>query len=266
MLAVTLFSLTLQSWSLQSGVTMTAGSVTLQARPRSAPVTMCAATAAEAFKAELLEQLSPIDRGFKATIAQRRSVNELLKKLAGCDSPRGMPIDGDWELAYTDAPDILTLNGGPLATLSRIGQQIDEGEKTIANVLEYRPASWLASLASDITKDSLQQRILLTYEVDGSRCDRAHPAARPSRDLARPLPPAARYNLKILGAGFNAQRLAGIDVSAAPPLRLQGPLAAPFGQFELLYNDGTLRVIRTQQGYFSVNRRLDPEDGWGPGA
>lgn len=220
-----------------------APSLALQARPRCAPAAMSTTTAAETYKAELMEQLSPIDRGFKATAAQRRSVNELLKKLARCESPPGMSIDGDWELAYTDAPDILTLNGGPLATLKRIGQQIDERQKTIANVLEYTPAGWLTSLSSDVANDSLQQRVLLTYEVDGSR-----------------------YNLKIVGAGFNAQKVVGIDVSAAPPLRLQGPLAAPFGQFELLYNDGTLRVIRTQQGYFSVNRRLDPADGWGPGA
>ena len=153
--------------------TLLAPALSLQARPRYAPVAMCAATtAAETFKAELMEQLSPIDRGFKASGPQRRSVNELLKKLARCESPPGMSIDGDWELAYTDAPDILTLNGGPLATLKRIGQQIDEGEKTIANVLEYTPASWLTSLASDTASDSLQQRVLLTYEVDGSRCGR----------------------------------------------------------------------------------------------
>ena len=58
--------------------------------------------------------------------------------------------------------------------------------------------------------------------------------------------------------------MAGVDLASAPPLKLQGPLAVPFGQFEVLYNDGSLRVVRTQQGYYSVNRRLGPdEEGWG---
>ena len=44
-----------------------------------------------------------------------------------------------------------------------------------------------------------------------------------------------------------------------PPLRLQGPkaLALPFGSFDIIYVDDTLRVVRTNQGYWGVNVRDD---------
>ena len=209
-------------------------------RSGSAP-RMCAA---EDVKGRLREKLAPLDRGFSSTAEQRRQVNAILQELKQAGgSPEFAPIDGDWLLEYTDAPDILGLSGGPFATLRRIGQQIDASEKTIANVLEYTPSGWISSINSLVADDKIQQRVLLDYEVEGTK-----------------------YNLKIKGTGFNFNRVAGVDLAAAPPLKLQGLLALPFGQFEVLYNDGSLRVIRTQQGYYSVNRRLAEADGWGPGA
>jgi hypothetical protein len=54
----------------------------------------------------------------------------------------------------------------------------------------------------------------------------------------------------------------GVSLASAPPLRLQGPLELPFGSFEVLYNDGDLRIVKTQQGYWGVNRRLGPDESW----
>ena len=205
----------------------------------------------------------------------------------GPSAERG--LGGDWVLAYSDAPDILGLRGGPLAKLRRIGQQvfflshpilpirhspfflshpilpichspfflcitvvflfwlrigqqIDADARTIDNVIEYVPADWLRGpfvfngVAAD---DSLQQRVLLSYETKGSRVD-----------------------IKIRGTSIKPATVLGVNLLAAPPLTLEGALSLPFGSFELLYNDGDLRVVKTAQGYWGVNRRLPPGQGW----
>merc|ERR1712232_913375 len=43
------------------------------------------------------------------------------------------------------------------------------------------------------------------------------------------------------------------------PLELRGPLTAPFGQFEILYLDEEMRIIRTNQNYLAVNLRSGEE-------
>ncbi|CAE6940033.1 unnamed protein product [Symbiodinium natans] len=45
------------------------------------------------------------------------------------------------------------------------------------------------------------------------------------------------------------QRLRALKVN------LRGPLSLPFGKFEILYLDEEIRIIRTGQGWYSVNRR-----------
>mmetsp|Transcript_15525 Transcript_15525/g.22135 ORF Transcript_15525/g.22135 Transcript_15525/m.22135 type:complete len:85 (+) Transcript_15525:98-352(+) len=44
------------------------------------------------------------------------------------------------------------------------------------------------------------------------------------------------------------------------PLELRGPLKLPFGQFEILFLDRDMRIIKTGQGYLAVNIR--EEDDW----
>jgi len=194
-------------------------------------------------KKRLLEALKDVDRGFSGSSEQRKKVELLLQQmihLSPAVSASG--LGGDWELVYTNAPDILGLTGGPLAKLSRIGQQIDAIGGTIDNVIEYVPATWVSSAfanAADVTADRLQQRVLLTYETDGTRC-----------------------NIQIRGTSLSAQQVLGVSLASAPPLRLQGPLELPFGSFEVLYNDGDLRIVKTQQGYWGVNRRLGPDESW----
>jgi hypothetical protein len=39
------------------------------------------------------------------------------------------------------------------------------------------------------------------------------------------------------------------------PVKLRGPLKAPFGKFEILYLDEDMRIIKTGQGYYAVNIR-----------
>lgn len=198
----------------------------------------------------LLDAVLPLDRGFRATAADRQRVAGLIRALvieAPAVSAAG--LDGEWELVWSDAPDIVgssfgTATGvgglsGPLATAVRIGQSIDADACTIANIIEYQPPAWLASALPGLASDRLQQRVLLSYVPIGTRCE-----------------------LIVLGAAVAPRTALGVSLRALPPLELKGSLSLPFGSFEVLYNDGQLRAVRTQQGYFGVNRRLPEGESW----
>jgi hypothetical protein len=103
------------------------------------------------------------------------------------------------------------------------------------------PTSWISSVFNgvDLSADKLQQRVLLKYETVGTK-----------------------VNIQIRGTSLKARQALGVSLASAPPLRLEGPLTLPFGTFEVLYNDGDVRIVKTQQGYWGVNRRLSGDDGW----
>ena len=209
------------------------------------PATAVSLTVSEA-RTGLMTALAPVDRGFRATPAQRRTVDDALRKvIAAGNGEVSMATDltGDWELLYSDAPDIVGLprQAGPLATVSRVGQQIDAEAGTIENVIEYLPRDWVKGIGgSTLADDALQQRVLLTYEMEGSK-----------------------VNLKIAGAAFKPKKILGVNLDAAPSPTLQGVVTLPFGNFEVLFNDGDLRIVKTAQGYWGVNRRMPSDDGWG---
>lgn len=237
-----------------------------------------AAGAAAAPRAALLNMLPPLDRGFAASAEQRREVAAAIQVLASATSQQYIPdLSGDWELLYTDAPDILGLDvqAGPLATCTRIGQQISEADGTITNVIEYGPRQWVPSLVGSAAGDLLQQRVITSFQ----------------RRTAEP----TKVDLKIRGAAFVPKQILGVSLASVPPLKLQGPVEPPFGSFEVLYCEGpegpptgdasalepamqdaceldglagfgncaSIRVVRTLQGYYSINRRMTPVEGWG---
>jgi len=108
-----------------------------------------------------LDSLGPVGY-LTATASQRREINGLLTQLEST----GEALNGDWELLYTDAPDITDLaNSGPFVQVSRIVQSIDGEAGTIANVIEYVPRGWLPERGDG---DRLQNRILLKYDIDES--------------------------------------------------------------------------------------------------
>ena len=198
-------------------------------------------------RAALLDAIAPLNRGFSAKPADRKAVAAAIDALAkAAPAQQVVPdIGGDWELVYTDAPDILGLDAqaGPFVRCSRIGQRISEGEGTIENVIEYAPASWLPLDAISASEDRVQQRVCLTYEVEkGTRC-------------------VCQVNT----FGVNPQTFFGVNLRSSPPLKLpEAPFKVPFGNFDVLYNDGDIRVVRTIQGYYGVNRRITAEEEmWG---
>mmetsp|Transcript_97808 Transcript_97808/g.174230 ORF Transcript_97808/g.174230 Transcript_97808/m.174230 type:complete len:244 (+) Transcript_97808:44-775(+) len=183
----------------------------------------------------LLEAIAPLDRGFSATREQRSQVSEKLSALVRLN-PEPDPtskIGGEWTLIYTDAPDIIGIPTGPLSSLGRIGQEIDASAGTIANVIEYRPSQLASNAVVAAQEDALVQRVFTDFSVSSP----------------------TTVDLKIRGLGFLPRKVLGFELPEALQLSLKGPLSLPFGRFEILYLDEEVRIIRTGQGWLSVNRR-----------
>jgi hypothetical protein len=165
-------------------------------------------------------------------------------------------------LIYTDAPDITSLEGGPFATakLGRIGQECNP--PSIKNVIEWLPPDWASSLPF-VTYDE-SSRVLQKVCCEGS----ASPETPKAVDLKL-------VGLELLGEkgtesgdgdegssrsdGFNSIFGGPAALLKNNPVKLQGPLTAPFGKFEILYLDDEMRITKTYQGYVAVNvREADP--------
>jgi hypothetical protein len=67
-------------------------------------------------------------------------------------------------------------------------------------------------------------------------------------------------DLSIPQAIQNKGLIAGLLQSR--PINVQGPLKAPFGQFEVLYLDDELRIIQTGQNFLAVNLRMSSDNEW----
>lgn len=210
-----------------------------------------------------LQQLSEAtQRGFKATSVDRARANALISQLQALNptsepaaafyssqdaqsnpAPGAASLLGRWRLVYTDAPDIIGLEAqqGPLAELGRIGQECDGIDRTIVNVISWRPARWLREGQPTLLgRDSVDQRIVLKAS--------AVPSA------------PRRVNLFVEGFDLAPRRLLGRPAAdGLPGLRLRGPLSGqiPFGAFEVLYLDASWRVTKTTQGRVAVNIRDD---------
>lgn len=188
-----------------------------------------------AARGALLEAIKSLDRGFAATKENRSDVSGRIADLVRWN-PTSDPtskLGGNWTLIYTDAPDIIGIPTSPFSTLGRIGQEIDASSGTIANVIEYRPSSFAVGIKDSVLEDAFVQRVFTDYKV-----------ASPTT-----------VELNIRGLGLAPQRIFGVDVPEAFKVNLRGPLSAPFGKFEILYLDEEIRIIRTGQGWYSVNRR-----------
>lgn len=190
-------------------------------------------------KQALLSAIVSLERGFAATEAEREEVNKKIADLAKL-SPEAEPsarLGGEWTLLYTDAPDILGIPSGPLARIKRIGQEIDASAKTITNVIEYEPSPLASGVAGivggTVDEDSLVQRVITEY----------NPVSAVSVDL------------KIRGLSITPTRVFGFELPDMLRLKADGPLSLPFGNFDILYMDDDLRIVRTRQGWCSINRR-----------
>jgi len=191
-------------------------------------------------RTELDEALRGLERGFSASAEQRKAVEGVVSKLAAV-SPVAAPArmllkeDSAWTLLYSDAPDIVgNGNALPIAPRSgRIGQRFDAREATVTNIVEAIPPQAVADSLSQVASDSVEQRVVLRVEAKSD----------------------VTVSLSLLGLSVQPGKVLGVDVAWLPPLALQLPAPAPFGEFQILYYDGELRVVRTGQGYLGINSR-----------
>ena len=238
----------------------------------------------------LLEDLSALafctSRGFNATQSERNQVQRIIseltkynptaepvaayysdtttKALSSSSSNAVSSLAGKWTLIYTDAPDIISLEGSrnSLAVLGRIGQECDP--PYIRNVIEWRRPSWADFLPFSGTEQarilqkvvtraqaSPQRPSVVQLDLVGLELESPNDEGSSSLDTDR-----------TLSTQLQQRGLLPTLLNQAP-IQMQGPLTAPFGEFEVLYLDSQIRIIRTGQNYIAVNRRIIPiEDAW----
>jgi len=214
-------------------------------------------TRAMELKRELIALSESTNRGFRASRVDRNQAKKTISELAKLNpSPEpaaayylptskssgssAKGLAGKWTLVYTDAPDITSLDAtGPLSTakLGRVGQQCDPPR--IANVIEWTKPDWASDLPFSGSENS---RVLQKVVCEGS--------ASPSNP--------STVDLKILGLELEGEGDSGpASILGNNPVKLQGPLSAPFGKFDILYLDETMRITKTYQGFYAVNLRDD---------
>ena len=178
--------------------------------------------------------------GFKASASQRGRIEGILRRLQSlntCMEPAALLLStsSTWKLIYSDAPDIVgSGNGNEGLVLPRsgvIGQEFSAVEGTVTNIVELVPP---APLSAVLPSDSIVQRVVLNTQAVS----------------------ATRVRLQLKGTSVQAAKLLNQDASILPPLALSLPASLPFGEFDILFYDGELRVVRTTQGFYGVNVRV----------
>jgi len=202
-------------------------------------------------KDDLLQLAEETRKGFSSTTSQKKRAREIIAELAkfnptlepaapyyenANESEATVTLQGKWNLVYTDAPDITSLDTSwnPVATakLGRIGQECSP--PFIKNVIEWKKPDWADQVPLPFAGNK-ESRILQKI------CTKA--TASPDKPMI--------VNLEVVGLdlvappGVTAAGLQedikqeGLPVGLLRnnPLELRGPLTAPFGQFEILYLD-----------------------------
>ena len=180
----------------------------------------------------------------------------------GTNEQSEISLAGKWNLIYTDAPDItgLDTSRNPFSTaqLGRIGQECNP--PYIKNVIEWRRPDWAKDLPFSGSDDS---RILQKVVTSAS--------ATPEKPLNVDLKVAGlelesgdNNNCNNDGDLVSTIRNLGLPAGllSQNPIDLKGPLNPPFGQFEILYLDEEIRIIKTGQSYLAVNRRINDGEEW----
>ena len=240
---------------------------------------------------ELFSLSEATNRGFTASSSQKKRARDVIFQLARFNpttdpaSPyyaqnlntnnndantigsedAAVTLAGKWDLVFTDAPDITSLDTSrnPLATatLGRIGQECTP--PFIKNVIEWKKPDWIDQLPLPFAGGT-ESRVLQKV------CTKA--SATPDNPLLVDLklvgidlvaPPSSNPNRNNTGSSSSSSKKLQEDIErdGLPegflrnnPLELRGPLTAPFGQFEILYLDEELRMIKTR-GFVAVNVR-----------
>jgi hypothetical protein len=185
----------------------------------------------------------------------------------------GGTISGKWTLIYTDAPDIIGLDGGsdlPLfgtvlspAKLGRIGQECSP--PYIRNVIEWVRPDWADGWPfSGSDRSRILQRVVTTG-VATPRKPFLVDLKVAGLELGTPSSSSSSFDEEGKDDLWTRFQRDGLPAGwlSMNPIDLKGPFNPPLGQFEILYLDDDLRMIRTSQNFLAVNRRIKrPEDEW----
>lgn len=224
-------------------------------------------------------------------LAQYNQVREPVRTYYG-DKPTDHDVDtaalppsiqGKWTLIYTDAPDITSLGvPSPFVTLGRIGQDCSN-PPYISNVIEWCAPSWANNIPFLVGKNKVTSesaRVLQKVVTFGS----AVPASPTVVDLnvagiqlssgttmstsnerndniirSDDLRAAIEEDGFIVGVLKQQQK----DKPNIDLLKLDESRQPPFGSFEILYLDHTLRITKTSRNHYAINVRIQsPEDEW----
>lgn len=232
---------------------------------------------------ELVSLAEATNRGFSASSSQKKRARDIIFELANFNptsdpaapyynqnipSSTAVSLAGKWDLIFTDAPDITSLDTSrnPVATaqLGRIGQECVP--PLIKNVIEWKKPEWIDQLPVTLPfSGNTESRVLQKV------CTRA--TASPDNPMLVDLklvgidlvaPPSFS---SIINEDDNDDNTLQDDIArdGLPvgflknnPLELRGPLTAPFGQFEVLYLDEEMRIVLTR-GFVAVNLRCREE-------
>lgn len=259
-------------------------------------------------KESLIDLSTETKRGFYASSTQRTRANELIESLARINPTKepasayydsqtnivddsimsdrtkvDVTISGKWTLMYTNAPDITSLDSGtnllpsiPNAKLGRIGQECNEIESTISNVIEWKKPDWvnkvfnLSTNNQDFAADKNSESRILQKVVCEAKASPKEPfivnldlvgfellgdtSIGEQNDTSETNGSSLQ---SLLSKPLSLDRLFNgpAEILNLNPVRLRGPLKAPFGKFEILYLDTEMRIIKTGQGYYAVNVR-----------
>lgn len=136
--------------------------------------------------------------------------------------------------------------------MGRIGQECNP--PSIKNVIEWERPSWAASLPFSGKESS---RVLQKVCTEGTATP-DNPKAVDLKIVGFELEGISGDNDNASDGGFSLLR-GPASLLENNPVSLRGPLAAPFGKFEILYLDNDMRITKTYQGFYTVNIREDDE-------
>lgn len=244
-------------------------------------------------KEELFKIADRTNRGFNANSNDRKKCSNIISELArynptknpavafykktaaasNTDVSSSPSVVGKWTLVYTDAPDITSLQQNPLAQLGRIGQECSP--PYIKNVIEYTKPTWATNLPFSgdensrilqkvVTKGSSSpdQPMKVNLVLSGLQIETDDNDDRSNEsNTQEPEKQTTTDRFRTMTQNIQKNGLPSALLQSQP-VNWNGPLDAPFGQFEILYLDDSLRIIRTGQNYIAVNIRQPKDNEW----
>lgn len=194
-------------------------------------------------KAELLEAILPLNRGIRATAADRLAVDAAAVRLEERNpTPEALAapdrLEGDWQLLYTTSRELLNIDRLPLASLGPIYQCIRVQDKRIYNIAEISGPpllSGLVTVAARFTPVS-SRRVNVQFERGVVGLQRPLAYQSPSQFILRLETHRSFSLLQGIDFSINAERQAG--------------------WLEVTYLDDDLRIGRGNQGSLFILRKV----------